>query len=169
MRETIRGKNVNGWEITLDMGRYGTNYPYRASWTFFGVGGNLAEDAIYPVAKTDGDGKLLDGASKYELRFAKSEMPPAGAFWSLTSYDADSYLVPNSINRYALGDRSRMKFGDDGSLTIYIQNEPPSADRQANWLPAPKQGGMLLALRLYAPRKEVADGIWAPPPVRRVQ
>jgi len=62
-----------------------------------------------------------------------------------------------------------MKFGDDGSLTIYIQNEPPSADRQANWLPAPKQGGMLLALRLYAPRKEVADGIWAPPPVRRVQ
>ena len=169
MRETVRGKNVNGWEITLDMGRYGTNYPYRASWTFFGVGGNLAEDAIYPVAKTDGDGKLLDGASKYELRFAKSEMPPAGAFWSLTAYDADSYLVPNSINRYALGDRSRMKFGDDGSLTIYIQNEPPSADRQANWLPAPKQGGMLLALRLYAPRKEVADGIWAPPPVRRVQ
>jgi hypothetical protein len=35
MRETRRGKNVNGWEITLDMGRYGTNYPYRASWTLF--------------------------------------------------------------------------------------------------------------------------------------
>src|SRR5215831_13213935 len=168
MRETVRGKNVNGWEITLDMGRYGTNYPYRASWTFFGVGGNLPEDAIYPVAKTDGDGKLLDGANRYELRFAKSEMPPAGAFWSLTAYDADSYLIPNSINRYALGDRSGMKFGDDGSLTIYIQAEPPSADRQANWLPAPKQGGMLLALRLYAPKKAVADGTWSPPPVKRV-
>lgn len=24
MRETKRGKDVNGWEITLDMGRYGT-------------------------------------------------------------------------------------------------------------------------------------------------
>ena len=168
MHETARGKNVNGWEITLDMGRYGTNYPYRASWTFFGVGGNLAEDAIYPVAKTDGGGKPLDGADKYELRFAKNEMPPAGAFWSLTAYDANSYLVPNSINRYALGDRSGMKFGDDGSLTIYIQAEPPAADRLTNWLPAPRQGGMLLALRLYAPRKEVADGTWAPPPVRRV-
>jgi hypothetical protein len=122
--------------------------------------------AIYPVAKTDGDGKLLDGSNKYELRFAKNEMPPANAFWSLTAYDADSYLVPNSINRYALGDRSGMKFGDDGSLTIYIQAEPPSGDRQANWLPAPKQGGMLLALRLYAPKKEVADGTWAPPPIR---
>jgi len=168
MHETARGKNVNGWEITLDMGRYGTNYPYRASWTFFGVGGNLAEDAIYPVAKTDGDGKPLDGANKYELRFSKNEMPPADAFWSLTAYDADSYLIPNSINRYALGDRSGMKFGDDGSLTIYVQAEPPSADRQANWLPAPKQGGMLLALRLYAPKKAVADGTWSPPPVKRV-
>jgi hypothetical protein len=32
MREAKRGKDVNGWDITLDMGRYGTNYPYRASW-----------------------------------------------------------------------------------------------------------------------------------------
>jgi hypothetical protein len=48
MRETVRGKNVNGWEITLDQGRYGTNYLYRASWTFFGVGGNLAEDGHLP-------------------------------------------------------------------------------------------------------------------------
>src|SRR5262245_64980011 len=36
MRETTRGKEVNGWEITLDMGRYGRNYPYRAAWTLFG-------------------------------------------------------------------------------------------------------------------------------------
>ena len=57
MRETTRGKDVNGWQITLDMGRYGTNYPYRAGWTFFGVGGNLPEDAIYPFANKDGDGK----------------------------------------------------------------------------------------------------------------
>jgi len=168
VRETKRGTEVNGWEITLDMGRYGTNYPYRAAWTFFGVGGNLPEDAIYPFAAKDGDGKPLDGANKYELRFAKNEIPPADAFWSLTMYDADSYLVPNSINRYALGDRSGMKFGDDGSLTIYIQAEPPSADRQANWLPAPKQGEFRLALRLYAPRKQVADGTWSPPPIKRL-
>jgi hypothetical protein len=82
-------------------------------------------------------------------------------------YDAESYLVPNSINRYALGDRSGMKLGDDGSLTIYIQNEPPGADRQANWLPAPK-GPFKLALRLYAPKKEVADGTWSPPPIKRM-
>ena len=89
------------------------------------------------------------------------------AFWSLTMYDDDAYLVANPINRYALGDRSHMKFGDDGSLTIYIQNESPGKDKETNWLPAPKEGEFKLALRLYAPKKEVADGTWAPPPIKR--
>jgi hypothetical protein len=167
MRETPLGKQVNGWQVTLDMGRYGTNYPYRAAWTFFGVGGNLSEDAIYPTTDRDGDGKPLNGTNRYELRYAMNETPPVNAFWSLTIYDADSYLVPNPIGRYALGDRSGMKSGEDGSLTIYIQNEQPSAERQANWLPAPKEG-FKLALRLYAPKKEVAEGIWVPPSVKRV-
>ena len=169
MQEATRGKEVNGWEITLDMGRYGTNYPYRASWTFYGVGGNLAEDAVYPFASKDGDGAALNGANTYVLHFSKGEIPPVNAFWSLTMYDAESYLVPNAINRYALGDRSGMKFGDDGSLTIYIQNQAPGADRQANWLPAPKEGDFRLALRLYAPKNEVADGTWSPPAIKRVQ
>ena len=167
MRETPRGEDVNGWEITLDMGRYGTNYPYRASWTFFGVGGNLAEDAVYPVASKDGDGNALDAANKYVLRFAKPEIPPVNAFWSVTMYDDQSYLAPNAINRYSLGDRSGMKVGDDGSLTIYVQTEQPSANKQANWLPAPKEGKFKLALRLYAPKKEVVDGGWTPPPISR--
>jgi hypothetical protein len=73
-------------------------------------------------------------------------------------YDADSYLVPNSINRYSLGDRSSLKYGKDGSLNIYIQGDSPGKDEQANWQPSPKQGGMRLVIRLYAPKKEIADG-----------
>src|SRR5262249_50847682 len=53
MRETSRGQIVNGWQIDLNMGRYGTKYAYRAGWTFYGVGGNLAEDAVYPLAEKD--------------------------------------------------------------------------------------------------------------------
>jgi len=49
-----------------------------------------------------------------------------------------------------------------GSLTIYIQSDAPSADRQANWLPPPKEGGFKLALGLYAPNKEVSDGTCMP-------
>ena len=40
------------------------------------------------------------------------------------------------------------------------------ADREPNWLPAPK-GPFNLTLRLYAPKGEALTGKWNPPPVRR--
>jgi hypothetical protein len=133
------------------------------------VGGNLVEDAIYPFGLVDADGQKFNGANKYILRFAKDQIPPVDAFWSLTLYDKDSYLVDNPLNRYALGDRSHLKLNPDGSLTIYIQSESPGADKTRNWLPAPKDTPFKLALRLYVPRKQVADGAWKPPAVERVK
>jgi hypothetical protein len=167
IRETPRGRNVNGWDITLDMGRYGTNYRYRAAWTFFGVGGNLAEDAIYPTVTVDGDGEPLDGARRYLLRFTRDQLPPVNAFWSIAVFDGDAFLVPNPINRYALSDRGGLRYAADGSLTIYIQRDAPGQNRDANWLPSPAQGGMILALRLYSPKQTVIDGVWTPPPVMK--
>ena len=82
------GKIVNGWSLTYDMGKYGTRYAYRAAWTFFGIGGNVLEDAFYPLAQVDADGKPLNAGNKYTLTFTKDEIPPASAFWSLTMYDA---------------------------------------------------------------------------------
>ena len=99
------GEMVNGWQIARDLGRYGTKYLYRAAWTFFAVGGNLVEDACYPLALVDSEGKKLIGTNAYVLHFIKEQIPPVDAFWSLTMYDLDSYLVPNTIDRYALGDR----------------------------------------------------------------
>src|SRR5262245_34963687 len=159
VRETPRGRNVNGWDITLDMGRYGTNYRYRAAWTFFGVGGNLAEDAVYPTVTVDGDGEGLDGARRYLVRFTRDQLPPVNAFWSIAMFDSDAFLVPNPINRYALSDRSGLRYAPDGSLTIYIQRDAPGQNRDANWLPSPARGGMILALRLYSPKQAVIDGV----------
>jgi hypothetical protein len=166
--EAHMGEMVNGWQIARDLGRYGTKYLYRAAWTFFAVGGNLVEDAIYPLTLTDSEGTKLSGASKYVLHFTKDEIPPVEAFWSLTMYDKDSYLVENPINRYTLGDRSKLKFGNDGSLSLYIQNESPGKDKESNWLPSPKEG-FKIALRLYVPKKAVLDAAWKPPAVTLVQ
>ena len=94
--ESKLGEMINGWQIARDLGRYGTKYKYRAAWTYFGVGGNLVEDAMYPLTLTDSDGKRLNGTNNYVLHFAKDQIPPVDAFWSITMYDKDSYLVGQS-------------------------------------------------------------------------
>jgi hypothetical protein len=163
------GEKINGWMLTLDLGRYGTRYAYRAIWTFSAVGGNLAEDAIYPLAREDGEGQPLTGTNDYTLQYSKEEIPPVDAFWSLTIYDNESFLVANPINRYSLSSRDEMNYGEDGSLAIYIQHESPGKDKEANWLPAPSGEIGYLSLRLYVPKKQVLDGKWKPQPVMKVK
>jgi hypothetical protein len=38
----------------------------------------------------------------------------------------------------------------------HIQRDSPGKDKKANWLPALRAGGYMLALCLYPPKKEVA-------------
>lgn len=163
------GLHVNGWFYqTSTVGTYGTAYKLRGMATLIGLGVNLPEDAVYPASFVDGDGKPYSGANRYVLRFDKGTLPPANAFWSVTLYDKDGFQAPNALNRFALGDRDKLKFNADGSLDIYIQNAAPGPDKEANWLPAPR-GEFNLALRLYSPRREALDGPWTPPPVKKVE
>lgn len=164
------GGHVNGWNITVDnMGTYGTSYRQRALVALAGLGANLPADAIYPTAFLDSEGEPMDGANKYVLHFEKGKTPPAGAFWSLTMYDNQGFQVPNQLNRFAIGDRDKLTFNEDGSLDIYIQAESPGPDKESNWLPSPKSGLIGPTLRIYAPKAEVLDGQWVPPAVKRVQ
>ena len=71
-----------------------------------------------------------------------------------------------AANRFAIGDRDKLKFNSDGSLTLYIQNDSPGKDNESNWLPAP-QDSFNLFMRLYWPKKEITDGSWKPPKVER--
>ena len=96
------------------------------------------------------------------------ETPPADAFWSLTTYDDKGFQVPNSINRFAIGDRDKLKLNEDGLLDIYIQPESPGVDKESNWLPSPKSGAIGPTLRIYSPRTEALNGTWAPPPLMRI-
>ena len=157
-QEAHLGDHVNGWQITLDMGRYGTRYAYRAAWTFFGVGGNLIEDACYPLAATDGDGEPLASAHRYTLHFERDQLPPVNAFWSLTMYDPESYLVPNAIDRYALGDRSGLTYDDDGSLTLSIQRDPPDAHRPTGCQPPPTVSRSRCGCTHPSPKSPRANG-----------
>ncbi|MER7668299.1 DUF1254 domain-containing protein [Kitasatospora sp. NPDC096128] len=160
------GVAANGWRTSLDtMGVYGNSYFKRAVVAAGGLGANPPEDAVYPVLAADADGDPVNGDHDYTLRFEAGEMPPAGAFWSVTMYDGEGYQVANDIDRFALGDRDDLAYDEqDGSLTIFISKHNPGPERVSNWLPAPS-GPLGITMRLYAPEPEVLDGTWNPPAV----
>lgn len=159
---------VNGWQMNTDtMGVYGNYYLKRAIVALVGLGANQPDDAIYPLNVVDADGKPMEGGNRYVLRFAKSELPPVNAFWSVTMYDAEGFQVANKLNRFAIGDRDALKYNADGSLDLYIQSDSPGADKESNWLPAPAKGKLGVTMRLYAPKPQALDGRWAPPAVKR--
>lgn len=158
----------NGWLVSLPyIGDFGRNYLGRAVVAKFALGANTPAETVYPAAFSDSRGRPLRGKGSYTLRFERGELPPVGAFWSLTMYDGEGYLYPNGAERYAVGDRTRgLRRGRDGSLTLYVQHRPPHGRRRGNWLPAPR-GRFRLIMRLYEPKRAAFNGNWRPPPVRR--
>lgn len=128
----------------------------------------VLSNARYPLNLGDADGKPLIGANKYVLRFAKNEIPPANAFWSVTLYDKDGFPVANDMKRNAIGERDAFRSNPDGSVELYIQHESSGTDKESSWLPAPA-GDFNLTLRMYSPRAQVPDGSWAPPAIKKVQ
>lgn len=157
----------NGWSMNTDtMGVYGNYYLKRAIIAREGLGANLPEDAIYPLNLSDNTGAPLDGANHYAIHFEKDALPPVQAFWSITLYDQQGYQVGNSLNRFALSSWMPFKYNEDGSLDLYFSNSSPGANKEANWLPAPK-GSFNLTMRLYAPKNAALVGSWNPPLVKR--
>jgi len=166
-----REPTTNGWlYFTKGVGDFGTDYRLRGMANLLGPGWNRPADAVYPLSQRDADGDEYNGAEhSYVMRFEKGQLPPAEAFWSLTMYDTEFFFVPNAINRYDLGGRNRLSANPDGSVDFYLQAASPGADKEANWLPAPK-GKFNLVLRIYAPREtppSILDGSWTPAAVKK--
>ncbi|MBX3583083.1 MAG: DUF1254 domain-containing protein [Rhizobiaceae bacterium] len=161
---------TNGWTYTTKAGTYGTNYIQRALVTAIGLGANRPEDAIYPTSLKPSLIEDYSGEHKYQMRFAKGQLPPVEGFWSLTMYDENMFFIANPINRYSMSVRTNPTYEPDGSMIIYIQNESPGSDKEANWLPAPK-GKFHLMLRLYYPSAgdpSILNDTWTIPLVAKV-
>jgi hypothetical protein len=162
-------KRENGWLFTTKTGLYGIDYLQRAFITAVGLGANRPQDAVYPMSQRSSLLEPYEGGHSYTLRFARGELPPVKGFWSLTMYDEQMFFVANPINRYSMSLRTDPKLESDGSLVIFIQNESPGSDKEANWLPSPK-GKFHLMLRLYWPDEDnpsILDGSWVIPKVER--
>ena len=174
---SVEQKIINGWKISAlfgDRAFFNGDWLLRAAGAKGGIYGNVAEEAMYPFTRTLANGEVLDGSKhNYTLTFAVGQFPPVNAFWSVTMYDGKTQLlIKNPINRYLINSPmlSGMKKNADGSVTLYIQNKTPGADKEANWLPAPN-GEIYLVMRLYWPKAEPpsilppGSGTWQPPAV----
>ena len=161
-----RGNLENGWVVLRDIiGNYGTNYEIRTGIATIGLGALTPAEAVYPNTNLDSEGKPLSGDNSYTIHFNAGALPPADAFWSITMYDVDGFLIDNPISRYTIGDRDALNFNDDGSLDIIVQHTEPDVG-SSNWLPAPADE-FALTMRLYMPKESFLDSSWKLPPVDR--
>jgi len=161
-------KIEHGWLHFPKTGLYGTGYRNRAMITWYGLGANRPQDAVYPTSEGPELIRKYSGANKYVAHFKKGELPPVNGFWSITMYDKNYFFVPNPINRYNVSSRNKFKTNADGSIDLYIQKESPGKDKEQNWLPAPADEFVLM-MRLYWPSEKspsILDGTWKPPEVK---
>lgn len=153
------------WTTITNGAAFGTDYLTRVAVAKSNVFVNRQNETKYFYQDLDAEGLRLDGARNYQVTFAAGKLPPARGFWSLTLYDEQHAFFANDLGRYSLGTKNKqLRYNADGSLTIYVGPQSPSAELQSNWLPSPA-GKFSLYLRAYWPGEELVAGHWSPPPV----
>jgi len=113
-------------------------------------GGNPEEDAVYlNVTPPTNDGRTV-----YKLTVKDV---PVDGFWSISVYNAKGYFEPNSANAYTLNNITA-KAGESGSIAVQFGG---CTGTTVNCLPTTP--GWNYLVRLYRPRAEILNGIWAFP------
>jgi hypothetical protein len=90
------------------------------------------------------------------------------AFWSVTAYGENDYLIDNPLQRHARASHNELLYNADGSLDFWVQAQAPEGELQRNWLPVRAGEGFLLNARLYGPLAQALDGSWQMPAVVRI-
>jgi hypothetical protein len=166
------GETVGGWTYPpSDVGNFGTDYATRAAIAVTGLWVNVPAEAVYTFSRQDSKGEKFVGSKRYRVHLPGGT-PPVDGFWSLSIYEVEPdgrlFFSDNPLHRYAIGDRTEgVKKNSDGSLEILIQHEPPGADKESNWLPAPEKEFQLVA-RAYLPRADLLDDRFRYPGVEAI-
>ena len=156
----------DGWALPSTMGIYGTNWLLRTIVNYGGIWANTFDEVIYYKAFVGPDGAPLSGDHAYTLHFTKEQLPARYAtyFWSVIAVDAvHRRVLPNPKQRYLISNQSKLQYGKDGSLTLYLADARPPEAPDGNWLPTPKGQGYSLTFRFYRPKGGVADHSYFPP------
>jgi hypothetical protein len=136
------------WSTIANGADFGTDYFTRTAVAKSNILVNSPNETKYFYQDLDANGARLNGSNRYTVTFAKNQTPPVDGFWSLTLYNEYHFFAPNDLARYSLGTKNKnLKYNPDGSLTLYVQADPPPEAQRANWLPAPKAADFSLFVR----------------------
>jgi hypothetical protein len=97
-------------------------------------------DGVAFVARTDDRGRALDGRCETVI----SGTTPSARFFTLTLYDPDGRLVPNSLDRQGFTSEELLR-KQDGGFEVTVA---PRA-RSGNWLPTGGVERYILVMRFY--------------------
>ena len=162
------------WTTISNEAAFGADYFTRTAVAKSNILLNAPNETKYFYQDLDAAGARLNSRNRYTITFPKGLTPPVNGFWSLALYNQNHFFAANPIGRYSVGTRNRdLKYAEDGSLTLYVQADPPSDELRANWLPTPPagdgkadmNGDFSLYIRAYWPKAAALEGAWTPPPV----
>ena len=175
------GPTSTGWTVNTTIGQYSANY---SGWVtaavtdYIGTLANLAVDGTYPQTTLDSKTNALSGTNSYTITFPAGQLPPVQGFWSITVYNTNGYVVPNSgstyygSNVYSLGSMQMTNvLGTNLNttpITLYLQSQAPTNSALLPyWLPVPTEDFELI-LRMYYPdsnNPSILDGTYMIPAV----
>lgn len=133
---------IGPWRTGTDFGTKQAGAYTRAVVARNGLLALPAREARYYTASEDDSGRPLDGHCRYRITGGEA----GGAWWSLTLYGADNFLVPNEANIWSVGSAA-LAPTERQAWTILA-----APDRQkGHWLPTGGAERFDLTLRIYLP------------------
>jgi len=146
----------DGWSGNLAIARDDQGTLLRAIVARIGLGANTKEEAIYLTKIRDANGDRLNSAHAYTIQIAQSI--PVAAYWSITLYGEDDYLIHNEAGKHAVSSFHDLHTEPDGAILIVLSKDQP--DSEANWIPLPGTAqNLTLTLRCYHPKEEMLTSI----------
>ncbi len=145
VRGADMGRQVtNGpWSANTNQGTADASALTRARVALFGLLALPAKEAMYFIARTDSEGKPLDGRCTYTVSGGELD----ARWWSITLYKGEGWLVKNDANRWSVGGNAPERDANGNwSFTVSPQQA------EGVWLPTGRTPQFDLTLRTYHPR-----------------
>jgi len=126
----------------------------------------LGAGQFYLINIKDRAGESYDGSKTYRQHVPPNV--PIEQYWSLTVYDRDTHALVKNVDRASrASNNADVKKNVDGSVDLYVGAKAP-AGQESNWIPTDPARQFELMFRLYGPKKELFDKVWALPDVENI-